>query len=273
MTEVNESRAPLGIDNVRARMAASGVAWPEPILLATTGSTNDELEALAREGAAEGTVVVADEQTHGRGRLDRTWASPPGAGLWMSALVRVGDVTPDRWSLLSLAAGLAAVDALGRGCGVRAELKWPNDVVVIAAACGGSDGPRKLGGILSHTVGPDGVILGIGLNVAMRSEDLPVPQASSVLLEGGDPDRAALLVELMSALATRVAQWRDSDPALMEDYRRACSSIGRLVDIDLPDGHRVSGMVAGVDDDGHLLVSDGEATARITSGDVVHATI
>ena len=143
----------------------------------------------------------------------------------------------------------------------------------IGITCQAGLSKSLLGGILSHTVGPDGVILGIGLNVAMRSEDLPVPQASSVLLEGGDPDRAALLVDLMAALATRVAQWRGSDPALMEDYRRACSSIGRLVDIDLPDGHRVSGMVAGVDDDGHLLVSDGEATARITSGDVVHATI
>ena len=79
MTDVSESRAPLGIDDVRARMAAAGVSWPEPILLTTTGSTNDELEALAREGAVEGTVVVADEQTQGRGRLDRTWASPPGS--------------------------------------------------------------------------------------------------------------------------------------------------------------------------------------------------
>ena len=273
MTEVNDSRVPLGADDIRERMRAAGVAWPEPVLLATVGSTNDELEARALAGAPEGTVVVADEQTHGRGRLDRAWVSPPGAGLWMSALVRVGDVPADRWSLLSLAAGVAAVDALAEGCGVRAELKWPNDVVVVAAACGGDSGPRKIGGILSHTVGADGIIVGIGLNVSLRSDELPVPQASSVLLEGGRPDRAALLVALMAALATRVEQWRADDPALLADYRRLCSSIGRLVDIQLPDGRRVSGMVSGVDDDGHLLVSDGEATARITSGDVIHATI
>jgi BirA family biotin operon repressor/biotin-[acetyl-CoA-carboxylase] ligase len=273
VTEVSDSRAPLDAEDVRQRMGAAGIAWPEPVLLATVGSTNDELEARARAGAPEGTVVVADEQTHGRGRLDRSWVSPPGAGLWMSALVRVGEVPPDRWSLLSLAAGVAAVDALAEGCGVRAELKWPNDVVVIAAACGGDSGPRKIGGILSHTVGPDGIILGIGLNVSLRSDELPVPQASSVLLEGGRPDRAALLVALMAALTVRVEQWRTDDPAMLADYRRLCSSIGRLVDIELPDGRRVSGMVSGVDDDGHLLVSDGEATARITSGDVIHATI
>ena len=107
----------------------------------------------------------------------------------------------------------------------------------------------------------------------MTSAELPVELASSVLLEGGTPDRAALLVALLAALRTRLAQWRDDDPRLMADYRHLCRTIGRLVDVDLPNGAKLSGLVAGVDDSGHLLVTDGESTTIVTAGDVVHASI
>ncbi len=268
-----ESRAPLDADDVRRRWQEAGLSWPDPVLRAQTGSTNDDVEALALAGAPEGTCVVAEEQTQGRGRLDRSWVSPAGAGLWTSVLVRPGEQPVDRWSLLSLAAGLAAVDALGAAAGVRAELKWPNDIVVVAAACGGDGGLKKLGGVLSHGVDGDAIVIGVGINVAMFSTDLPVANASSVLLEGGDLDRAALLVALMAALEVRVGQWRTEDPQLLDDYRKACATIGRLVNVDMPDGSRVAGLVSGVDDDGHLVVSDGEISTRVTAGDVVHATI
>jgi BirA family biotin operon repressor/biotin-[acetyl-CoA-carboxylase] ligase len=270
-----DSRAPLEADDLAARLSAAGIDWPSPVVLASTGSTNDDVEELVAEGAPEGTCVVADEQTHGRGRLDRTWVSPPGAGLWTSVLVRPGDQPVERLALLSLVAGLAASDALAESCKVRAELKWPNDVVVVAAACGGGDGGgyRKLGGILSHAVSTDAVVIGIGINVSMTGEELPVKQASSVFLEGGIPDRAGLLVALLGSLRVRLAQWRAGDEQLMVDYRHRCRTIGRLVDVDLPNGQKLSGIVAGVDDSGHLLVSDGESTAIVTAGDVVHASI
>jgi BirA family biotin operon repressor/biotin-[acetyl-CoA-carboxylase] ligase len=270
--DAETSRLPLDAVAVGEQLAARELAWPVPIIKATTGSTNDDLEELALQDAPEGTSVVADEQTAGRGRLGRAWVSPPGAGLWVSVLVRPGDQPKDRWAWLSLVAGLAARDALREACGVRTELKWPNDVVA-AAACGGSEGPRKLGGILSHVVGSDAVVIGIGLNVAMRSADLPVSQATSVLLEGGDLDRVALLTSLLAALHERVAQWRAGDERIGDDYRHACTTIGRLVDVQMPDGQRVSGIVSGIDDEGHLLVSDGEASVRVTAGDVIHATI
>jgi BirA family biotin operon repressor/biotin-[acetyl-CoA-carboxylase] ligase len=268
-----QSRVPLDPGEIGRRWAAAGLSWPEPVLKATTESTNDDVEVLALAGAPEGTCVVAEEQTKGRGRLDRTWVSPAGGGLWASVLVRPGEEPVDRWSLLSLAAGLAAVDALGSAAGVRAELKWPNDIVVVAAACGGDGGLKKLGGVLSHAAGTDAVIIGIGINVALFSTDLPFANASSVLLEGGSMDRSALLVDLMAALARRVDQWRMSDPQLLDDYRRSCATIGRFVDVDMPDGSKVGGLVSGVDADGHLLVSDGEITTRVTAGDVVHASI
>lgn len=257
-------------------LAVHGVCWPAPLLVASTGSTNADLEELARRGAVEGSCVLADEQTAGRGRLDRAWVSPPGAGLWMSVLVRPGDLPGERLAWLPLVAGLAVTDALAEACGVRAELKWPNDIVAIAAACGGSDGPRKLGGILSVLI-PDpldpAVVIGIGINVAMRSADLPVKQATSVLLEGGRLDRAALFVALLAALERRIAQWRAGDEVIGRDYRARCATIGRRVSVELPHAPVVSGIVTGIDDDGHLLVDSGGATARITAGDVIHATI
>lgn len=273
MSGTDDLREPLDLADVRQRIREAGLDWPEPILLASVGSTNDEVEALALSGAPEGTCVVAEEQTAGRGRLDRTWVSPPGAGLWMSVLVRAGEVPRDRWGLLSLVAGLAVVDALAEAADVRAELKWPNDVVVVAAACGGDGGLKKIGGILSAAPGEDAIVLGIGVNVSLRGDELPIPMASSVLLEAGRLDRAALLVALLAALRLRVGQWRSGDRAVIDDYRHLCSTIGRVVDVDLPDGTRATGIVSGVDDHGHLLISDGESTRRITAGDVVHATI
>lgn len=258
-------------------MSSEGSHWPAPRLIGTTGSTNDDAAALARDGAPEGTCVVADEQTAGRGRLDRTWVSPAGAGLWMSVLVRPGCVEAGRIAWLPLVAGLAAADALKSAVSVRAEVKWPNDIIVSPVACGGSGGPRKLGGILSvlhpDAGGSRAVVLGIGMNVAMDSAHLPIPTATSVLLEGGTPDRTALLAALLVALERRIAQWRAGDAVVEADYRERCATIGRLVRVELPSGEPVSGVVTGIDDDGHLIVEDGETTSRITAGDVIHATI
>ena len=254
-------------------MAAGDGGWPRPSVKETTGSTNDDVTALADAGAPEGTSVVAEQQTAGRGRQGREWVSPMGAGVWVSVLVRAGDVPKERWGWLSLVAGLAARDAIKEATGVKALLKWPNDVVVETAACGGSEGPRKLGGILSQVERDDAIAVGIGINVLMGSADLPVPQATSVFLEGGTCDREALLAALLSHLEVRIAQWHAGDPAFAHDYREACLTIGRLVDVLLPDGHRIEGVVTGIDADGHLKVMDGEIVSTVTAGDVIHASI
>ena len=217
--------------------------------------------------------MVAEEQVAGRGRQGREWVSPVGAGLWVSVLVRPGDVAKERWAWLSLMAGLAAQDAVRAATRVPALLKWPNDVVVQAAACGGDKGQRKLGGILSQVIDDDAVAIGIGINVSMTSADLPVPQATSILLEGGVQDREALLAALLPALARRLEQWRSGEAGLAADYREACITIGRLVDVTMPDGSTLSGIVSGIDDDGHLKVQDGESVMTVTAGDVIHATI
>lgn len=271
-----DSRLPLDAECVAAALAAAGWTGPQPVLHASVGSTNAEAESLARAGAPEGTSVVGEEQTAGRGRLDRVWVSPPGAGLWLSYLVRPGTVPVELWGWLPLTAGVAARDAVRTACRVPVELKWPNDLVVTTAVGGAAGtitgGPRKLAGILSEAVG-DAVVLGIGINVALDSEDLPTPQATSVQVEGGALDRTALLAALLPALAHRLDQWRHDIAALRDDYRAACATIGRPVEVQRPGGAALSGTVMGVDDRGHLLVDAGGVVETVNVGDVVHASL
>jgi BirA family biotin operon repressor/biotin-[acetyl-CoA-carboxylase] ligase len=219
-------------------------------VLASTGSTNAVVAERARQGEAHGLVVVAEEQTSGRGRLDRTWVSPPRAGLTMSLLVRP-DLPPDRLGWVPLLAGAGVAQALRRHCEVDAQLKWPNDVLI---------DERKVCGLLAEAV--DGaVVLGVGLNVTTRRDELPVAASTSLALEGAavtdrDTVARAVLRSISDALGDRTF------PA----YRELCSTLGRQVRVELPGGRSVTGTAEAVDDEGRLVV-DGTPFA---AGDVVH---
>ncbi len=217
--------------------------------------------------------VVAEEQTAGRGRLDRAWVSPEFGGLWMSVVIHNSEVDPTRWMWLPLAAGLAARDAIAEESGVDVVVKWPNDVVLNAS--GGKGTLRKLGGVLSERLSEiDAFIVGIGINVAITGEELPTPEASSLLVAGGRTDREALLTAVLVQLDARVSQWRSGDPLLEVDYLRACASIGRQVSARLPDGETVSGLAADIAPDGALVINTPDGKVHtITAGDVIHATI
>lgn len=254
-------------------LAEAGWSGPLPVLLATTESTNADAVRLATDGAPEGSCVVAEEQTAGRGRLGRTWASPPHAGLWLSVVIRAADQPRPRLAWLALVAGLAARDAVRSLGSVPVALKWPNDLVMETAACGGGGGPVKLGGILSEALADGTVILGIGINVSMRSAELPFANATSLFLESGPQDREALLAALLVHLRDRLAQWRAHDPSLADDYQHACLTIGRLVEVSMPDGSVIRGICESIDADGHLVVDTQGIRATITAGDVIHATI
>ncbi|MFZ4486720.1 MAG: biotin--[acetyl-CoA-carboxylase] ligase [Candidatus Nanopelagicales bacterium] len=270
-----------GLDRSRLATLLADAGWPLPlpIILETTTSTNAEVARLVQSDAPEGTCVVAEEQTAGRGRQGREWVSPPSAGLWMSVLVRPGEVPRSRWGWLSLMAGLAAHDAVTELGRVPVGLKWPNDLMVTAAGAAPGTDMRKLGGILSEACGspdaPSGeaVVIGIGINVALTAWELPTPQATSLLVEGGLVDREALLVAILRQLVIRLEQWRNSDPALAGGYRAACVTLGRTVDVSMPGGRVVHGEAAAIDEDGHLqIISDGKVVS-VTAGDVIHATI
>lgn len=244
--------------------------------LSEVDSTNDEAAALARDGAADGLVVVADHQRRGRGRRGRSWESPPGAGLLASVVLRGAGV-----DLITVAAGLAVVDACRSVCGVDVGLKWPNDIVVPERGLstregGGADhhvGHRKLGGILAEvvtdTVAGHTVVVGLGLNLRWPDGvDRPVGSCSlAEMVPGGmTVERDALLRAWLDAFEFRLAQ---DAAALVDDYRAACTTIGRSVRVDLPSAERpsrtVEGVATGVDHQGRLIVGD----QTIDAGDVI----
>ena len=219
-----------------------------------------------RPDAPEGTSVIAEIQTAGRGRLGRQWESPWGSGVWMSVLLHPADRPRADWASLPLIAALAVRDALTAACGIRCGLKWPNDLVI-------DDEPvRKLGGILVEVVGADAVVVGMGTNMSLERDELPTPAATSVLLEGGTPDREAFIAALLGALRSRLAQWR-AGGLPRSDYLDACLTIGRRVSVELPDGSVLEGLAEDVTDDGRLIVTREGESVIVGAGDVIHATI
>jgi BirA family transcriptional regulator, biotin operon repressor / biotin---[acetyl-CoA-carboxylase] ligase len=237
-----------------------------------TGSTNADLLSAAREGAADRTVLVAELQDAGRGRLDRRWTSPPGAGLTLSVLLRPTAVPRRRLGWLPLLAGLSVVRAIRSLTSVEAVLKWPNDVLL------GPDRAKGAGLLaeLADAGDEPGVVLGIGLNVRTAPEELPAG-ATSLAAQGADVSRDELLVALLRGLLADEASWRAAggDPeatGLRAAYRTACSTLGAPVRIELPGRQGTLEAVArDVDEDGRLVVRrpDG-ATRTVAAGDVVH---
>ena len=255
-------RPPLSAARLR-RAVADGLTWRDLEVVERTASTNADLAARARAGEPAGLVLIAEEQTAGRGRLDRRWEAPPRSSLLVSALLRPAAPTAT-WTLLPFVCGVAVAEAVRAVAGLDAELKWPNDVLV---------GDRKLGGILVERV-DTAVVMGIGINVSLREAELPVPVATSIALAGGVADREVLAKEVLRALARRYRAWADDDGApgaILPAYREICATIGRDIRVELPGGEHMSGHVDGVDESGRLLVvtSDG-VTHGLTVGDVVH---
>jgi BirA family biotin operon repressor/biotin-[acetyl-CoA-carboxylase] ligase len=236
-------------------------------LLETATSTNAVAADRARDGAEEGLVVVAEHQTAGRGRLDRAWETPARSSLTFSLLVRP-TVPPGDWPWLPLLTGHTVAKTL-RAEGYAVGVKWPNDVLA---------GDRKLVGILVERVetptGP-AAVLGVGLNVSLTADELPVPTATSLALEpGATPDRTHLLVELLRSLREAYDAWQaggaDGTTRLRSSYAAACVTIGRDVRVDLPGGRVLTGRATGIDQAGRLVVLTGDGETVVGAGDVVH---
>ena len=232
------------------------------------GSTNDTAIALADAGAEEGVVVVADAQTAGRGRLGRAWASPAGAGIYATVILRPdARVTP----LVSLAAGLAIAEGIEAATGLRTRVKWPNDVFVDGGSGPASD--RKLAGILAEggalTSGTSWVVLGLGINVLPASYPPEVAaRATSLEAELGRPvERGLVLAECLAAWSARYGELRRGRiDAVVSGWRaRAASTFGRPIEWDA-DGVVRCGVAQDVDASGALLVSTDGGTARVISG-------
>ncbi|GGS89424.1 biotin--[acetyl-CoA-carboxylase] ligase [Streptomyces chromofuscus] len=266
-------RPPLNATALRKALVLEGGLWSEVRVVQRTGSTNSDLVARAAEGlAVEGEVLIAEEQTAGRGRLDRQWTAPPRSGLFFSVLLRPTDVPVSHWGWLPLLTGVAVATGLSRAAGVDTALKWPNDLLVTV---GGEE--RKAGGILAERAADDGVVIGVGLNVTLREKELPVPTAGSLALAGAaNTDRDPLLRAVLRSLEEWYRRWRTAggDPAssgLQETYAAGCATLGRVVRAELPGDRTIIGEAVAVDGDGRLVLATEEGVQEpVGAGDIVH---
>ncbi|MFD4703152.1 biotin--[acetyl-CoA-carboxylase] ligase [Streptomyces niveus] len=273
-------RPPLNTTALRRGLIVPGRLWTSLDVVTETGSTNTDLAARA-DTLPEGAVLVAEEQTRGRGRLDRAWSAPARSGLFLSVLLRPGPGVPvARWGWLPLLTGVAVATAVARAAGVDTALKWPNDLLVTV---GGKEGDetskeeRKAGGILAERVGDDAVVVGIGLNVSLTESELPVPGAGSLALaQAVSVDRDPLLRAVLRGLESWYGTWRDAggDPGasgLQEAYAAGCATLGRPVRAELPGERRLVGDAVAIDGDGRLVIAtEGGGQEAVGAGDVVH---
>ena len=179
--------------SLRDELTGPSRPWRRIDVVDETGSTNADLLARAAAGEdIDGAVLIAESQTAGRGRNGRTWTTPPGSQIALSAGVGVGAVPTDAWGWLPLLTGVAVVDAVAEVAGVTAGLKWPNDVLV---------GTGKLAGILAEVAAPEPVVVvGLGLNVT----EAPDPVATSLAMLGATVDRTVMADAVLRHLATRI---------------------------------------------------------------------
>jgi BirA family transcriptional regulator, biotin operon repressor / biotin---[acetyl-CoA-carboxylase] ligase len=251
-----------------ATVLRPGSLWRQIDVVARTGSTNADLSARARAGEAPGVVLVTGDQTAGRGRQGRHWTAPPGGSVALSLLVAPHDIAPERWGWLSLLAGLAVVEGVRRIADLQTTLKWPNDVLV---------GDRKLCGILAERVdtahGP-ACVVGIGINVGMAADQLPVPTATSLALELGDdaPSPSRVVAAVLAAFELLFTEWerRDDDSAFAAAYVARSATVGRRVRVTVPGGGVAEGIAEAVDADGRLVVRTAAGTQAFSAGDVSH---
>jgi BirA family biotin operon repressor/biotin-[acetyl-CoA-carboxylase] ligase len=261
----NLERPALDGPALAAALTRESSLWRSLEVVDEIGSTNAALVAVAAEDEPEGAVLVAEHQVSGRGRLDRTWTSPPRAGITVSFLLRP-DVPAARRGWLPLLTGVALAESVAEVTGVLPSLKWPNDLLA-------RDG-LKLAGILAETSG-SAIVVGVGLNVSTAADELPDTGTSLARITGATVDRAPVLLAFLRAMERRYRRWTEAlgDPVssgLAEAYLGWSSTVGSQVSATLPDGSTLEGVAQAVDWDGRLLVATQAGTVQLAAGDVRH---
>ncbi|MDR7301330.1 biotin--[acetyl-CoA-carboxylase] ligase [Haloactinomyces albus] len=266
---------PLNADKLRDRLVGNG-PYSALDVVPVTGSTNTDLVAEAAGGAADRTVLIAEEQQAGRGRMQRSWVSPPCYGLHMSILLRPVVVAQSALSWLPLVAGVALAETVRETTEVAVGLKWPNDLLL-------GESRHKAAGILAEGVSTlDGmaIVLGIGVNVHHEAGDLPTGAgglpATSLAAEGAQVDREEFAARILESFADLERSWREyggipGADGLLERYQRLCATLGQQVRVEFGGGEPLSGTATGIDASGRLNVRT--ATGRstpVSAGDVVH---
>lgn len=228
------------------------------------GSTNDQAKTLIRQGAPHGTVLIADRQLGGRGRMGRSFASPAGMGVYMSVILRL-KTPPDQLMHLTCAAAVAACNAVEKAAGFRPGIKWTNDLVF---------GGRKLAGILTELVitpGETAAIIGIGINCAQTEADFPEEirgfAGSLSMASGRSVDRARVAAALIEAFC-EMAGHLDGKQEMLDAYRRDCITLGKEISLVKP-GEIRHGIALDIDGNGALLVEfPDKHTEAVSAGEV-----
>ncbi|MCX7793371.1 MAG: biotin--[acetyl-CoA-carboxylase] ligase [Thermodesulfovibrionales bacterium] len=247
------------------------------IILDRVDSTNTYLSILAKEGYPHGTVVIADTQTAGRGRFRRQWFSPPGKNIYMSILVKPEGVNQSLsdFSILPLLAGIASARAIRYFTGLPVNLKWPNDLLLYE---------KKLGGILveSHMAPSVGIldayfIVGIGINVNMKREELPEDikdiATSLYMIAGREFERKPLIEEILKEFFILYEEFKSEGKTyIISEWQSLSSTLGRKVRCLMPDGREITGRAVALDDNGYLIVEKDGVLESIKAGDVFHCS-
>ena len=254
------------------------------VYLSSTRSTNDVAKGTAAQGAPEGTVILAEEQSAGRGRLGRRWLAPPGTCILCSILFRP-DLPPTQAQRLTMLCSLAAADAIAQVAGLQVSIKWPNDLVVKSPISNlqspiptlHSPSWKKLAGVLTETglTGErlDFAVVGIGINVNVEPEVLPTlaPDATSILAETGRPvDRVALLAALLGGVERRYGALQ-AGVSPHREWAARLATLGQPVEVTTSEG-ALRGVAESVNEDGALVLrTPGGALRRLLAGDVTLA--
>ena len=236
------------------------------ICLDSVDSTNTYLKKLAREGCDEGTVVIADAQSAGRGRAGRAFYSKGGVGVYLSVLLKP-ECSPESLASLTPHVAVAVQRAIGRVCGVKADIKWVNDLLI--------DGKKICGVLCESSVGPDGmpdyVVCGVGVNVLNRAEDFPdaiKDIAGSIFTQCGiEAERGSLIAAIVEEIMKMYALWKKDKKAYLEPYRKSCISTGKYVQIKTNSGVQ-DAYAKEISEDFGLTVNISGGTVTLHSGEV-----
>ena len=247
-------RTPLDEAEINSRVTPY---WRVSVVELTGSTQNDLLQLVESNNALDGQVIATEFQSDGRGRLDRTFEAPAQSALLFSFYIKPRNQRSE-WGFIPLIAGLSLVRAITTiDTAMNVSLKWPNDLII---------NEKKCAGIIAQTTN-EGIVIGIGLNVSMTPNELPVSTATSLAIEGSTiTDRNLLLSHLLNTFAELFEAWEEGFE-LLDEYASASSTIGKKVRIELPGGENLEATVARISHTGELVLDDGR---YVSAGDVIH---
>ena len=246
-------RAPLNKSIIDANISQY---WRVSVVDLTASTQSDLAELVNSSVAKSGEVIAAEFQSNGRGRLDRTFEAPPQSALLFSFYIAPQRARSD-WSFISFLAALAMREVITENLAENITLKWPNDILI---------GEKKVAGLLAQ-ISNDGIIIGLGINVAMTIEELPVETATSLAISGSKQlDRNLILSKFLNVFADNFANWEDGADFL-DRYSQVCATLGRQVQIEVTGRTNRIGIAQSINEFGALVLADG---FEVNVGDVVH---